>query len=172
MGQHLKYVVFQTRWGFFGLLGGEKGLLRTCLPIATSQEAKERLLAGSRMPKSDAALFADLQDKIRAYFQGDYVDFSDIPVALEGLGEFGAKALTACRKVGYGRTVSYGRLAKLAAKPNSGRAVGNILAKNPIPLIIPCHRIIRGDGNIGGFSAVGGQGMKKMMLELESSLLA
>ena len=172
MGQQLKYVVFQTRWGFFGLLGGKKGLLRTTLPIATNQEAKEQLSTGNRMGKPDAALFADLQDKIRAYFEGDYVDFSNTPVVLDGLGQFAAKVLTACRKVGYGRTISYGQLAKLAAKPNSGRAVANILAKNPIPLIIPCHRIIRSDGNIGGFSAVGGQGMKKMMLELESSLLA
>jgi methylated-DNA-[protein]-cysteine S-methyltransferase len=167
MGQGLKYVIFQTRWGYFGLLGGEKGLVRTCLPIATSREAKELLLADGEVAKRDDELFADLQAKIRAYFEGGCVDFSDTPVALDGLGEFGAKVLRECRKVGYGQIASYGRLAKLAGRPTAGRAVGNILAKNPVPLIIPCHRVIYSDGNIGGFSAEGGQGMKKMMLELE-----
>ncbi len=167
MGQGLKYVIFGTRWGYFGLLGGENGLVRTCLPVGSSGEAKERLLVSGGMGKSDATLFGDLQEKIRAYFEGGCVDFADTRVNFDGLGEFGAKVLTACRKVGYGQTVSYGQLARLAGRPTAGRAAGNILAKNPVPLIIPCHRVIRSDGKIGGFSAEGGQGMKKMMLELE-----
>ena len=167
MGQGLKYVIFGTRWGYFGLLGGEKGLVRTCLPVGSAREAKERLIVSGGMGKSDATFFANLQAKIRAYFEGGCVDFSDISVSLDDLGEFGAKVLTACRKVGYGQTVSYGRLARLAGRPTAGRAAGNILAKNPVPLIIPCHRVIRSDGKIGGFSAGGGPGMKKMMLELE-----
>ena len=169
MGQGLKYVIFRTRWGYFGLLGGEKGLVRSCLPVASAREAKEPLLVSGGMGKSDATLLGGLQGKIRAYFEGGCVDFSDTPVAFDGLGEFGAKVLAACGKVGYGQTVSYGQLAKLAGRPTAGRAVGNILAKNPVPLIIPCHRVIRSDGGIGGFSAGGGQGMKSKMLELESS---
>ena len=167
MGQGLRYVIFRTRWGYFGLLGGEKGLVRSCLPVASSGEVKERLVVGGGMGKSDATVFGGLQAKIRAYFEGGCVDFSDTQVAFDGLGEFGAKVLTACGKVGYGQTISYGQLAKLAGRPTAGRAVGNILAKNPVPLIIPCHRVIRSDGKIGGFSAGGGSGLKKMMLELE-----
>ena len=167
MGQGLKYVIFGTRWGYFGLLGGEKGLVRTCLPVASTREVKERLIAGGGTGKSDATLFASLQGKIRAYFEGGCVDFSDTRVNFDGLGEFGAKVLTACGKVGYGQTVSYGQLAKLAGRPTAGRAVGNILAKNPMPLIIPCHRVIRSDGRIGGFSAGGGIRLKQKMLELE-----
>ncbi len=169
MGQGLKYVIFRTRWGYFGLLGGEKGVVRSCLPVANDWEAKERLLAGRGTGKSDATLFASLQGKIGAYFEGGCVDFSDISVVLDGLGEFGSKVLTACGNVEYGQTVSYGQLARLAGKPMAGRAVGNILAKNPVPLIIPCHRIIRSDGRIGGFSAEGGSKTKKMMLELEKT---
>jgi O-6-methylguanine DNA methyltransferase len=170
MGQGLKYVIIRTRWGYFGLLGGEKGLVRSCLPVVSAREAKERLLVSGGMGKSDVTLFANLQAKIRAYFEGGCVDFSDTRIVLDGLGEFGARVLTACGEVGYGQIVSYGQLAKLAGRPMAGRAVGNILAKNPVPLIIPCHRIIRSDGKIGGFSAGGGPGLKKKMLELESSL--
>ncbi|MHC5060948.1 MAG: methylated-DNA--[protein]-cysteine S-methyltransferase [Planctomycetota bacterium] len=169
MGQGLKYVIFRTRWGYFGLLAGQMGLVCTALPIATSPEAKELLLAEDRGAKLDSALFFGLQEKVRAYFEGECVDFSDIQVDLDGLSRFGAKVLRACRKVEYGGTISYGRLAKLADKPKSGRAAGNILAQNPVPLIIPCHRVIRSDGSIGGFSAAGGQGLKKMMLELEQT---
>ena len=167
MAESLKYVIFRTRWGYFGLLGGEKGLLGSCLPIANGQEAKERLLAGGGMGKSDATLFGGLQAKIRAYFDGGYVDFGDTRVVLDGLSEFSRKVLTACREVGHGRTISYSQLAKSAGRPKAGRAVGNILAKNPLPLIIPCHRVIRSDGKIGGFTAGGGIRLKKKMLELE-----
>jgi len=168
MSESLKYVIFRTQWGYFGLLGGKNGLVRSCLPVANSREAKKQLLADLVMGKSDATLFAGLQGKIRAYFEGSCVDFSDTRVNLDGLGEFGAKVLTACGKVGYGQTVSYGQLAKLAGRPTAGRVVGNILARNPVPLIIPCHRVIRSDGQIGGFSGAGGIKLKQKMLELEA----
>jgi len=115
----------------------------------------------------DRRLFGELQAGIKAYFEGVCVDFAKIPVLLDGSGEFGKAVLTACRKVQYGQTISYGKLAALAGKAKAGRAVGNILAKNPVPLIIPCHRVIRKDGQIGGFSAAGGHGLKKRMLKLE-----
>ena len=171
MAKSLKYVIFRTRWGYFGLLGGEKGLVRSCLPVADTQKAKKLLLTRISKPNPDARLFADLQEKIKAYFDSSYVDFADTQLFLDGLTEFSGKVLTACRKVKYGQTISYWELAKLAGKPKASRAVGNILARNPLPLIIPCHRIIRSDGKIGGFSAPGRAGLKERMLELESSVL-
>jgi len=168
MVESLKYVIFRTGWGYFGLLGGKKGLLRSCLPVANGREAKKQLLGDLGMCKPDAAFFAGLQEKIRAYFEGGCVDFGNTPVILDGLSEFGTAILTACRKIEYGRTMSYGDVARLAGRGAAGRAVGNILAKNPVPLIIPCHRVIRSDGQIGGFSAGGGIRLKKKMLELES----
>ncbi len=167
MSQSLKYVIFRTRWGYFGLLGGKNGLVRSCLPVANGREAKKRLLADLGMGKSDATLFAGLQGKIIAYFEGGYVDFVDTRVLLEGFSGFSAQVLIACRGVKYGQTTSYGQLARLAGRPTAGRAVGNILAKNPVPLIIPCHRVIRSDGQIGGFSAPGGLRLKERMLQLE-----
>ena len=167
MAERLKYVIFRTRWGYFGLLRGEKGLVRSCLPVADRRKAKKLLLAKTSIANHDARLFVDLQKKIKAYFEGSYVDFADTRLVLDGLSEFSRKVLTACKKVKYGQTFSYSELAKLAGRPGAGRAVGNILAKNPLPLIIPCHRIIRSDGKIGGFSAQGGIGLKEKMLEME-----
>ncbi len=171
MAKSLKYVIFRTRWGYFGLLGSEKGLVQSCLPVADTQKAKKLLLDDLGTANCDTKGFTDLQEKIKAYFDGSYVDFVDTRLVLDGLTEFSRNVLTECRKVKYSQTISYSELAKLAGRPKASRGVGNILAKNPLPLIIPCHRIIRSDGKIGGFSATGGIGLKERMLKLESSAL-
>ncbi len=109
-----------------------------------------------------------LQQQITAYFKGDYIKFSrDIPLILDGFSSFGKSVLITCREIEMGQTITYGKLAKKAGRSNASRAVGSTLAKNPLPLIIPCHRIIRSDGKLGGFSAPGGITLKKKMLELE-----
>ncbi|HIJ67174.1 MAG TPA: methylated-DNA--[protein]-cysteine S-methyltransferase [Planctomycetes bacterium] len=172
MASSLRYAIFRTRWGWFGLLGTERGLLRTCLPISTRSKAKSALLKDIWAASYDRKLFVELQAGIKAYFEGVCVDFAKIPVVLDGLGDFGTAVLTACRKVQYGQTISYGQLAGLTGKPKAGRAAGNILARNPVPLIIPCHRVIRSNRRIGGFSAAGGRGLKKRMLQLEGFQLA
>jgi methylated-DNA-[protein]-cysteine S-methyltransferase len=171
MSRRLRYVIFRTRWGWFGLLGGERGLLRTSLPVADRDKAKSVLLKGIRAARRDGRLFSELQEKIRVYFEGDCVDFTDARVELDGFSGFSRKVLIACRGVGYGRRVSYGELAELAGQRGAGRAVGNVLSRNRVPLIIPCHRVTRSDGKLGGFSAGGGISLKKKMLELEASML-
>jgi methylated-DNA-[protein]-cysteine S-methyltransferase len=168
MDERLKYAIFQVRWGYFGLLAGEKGLLRTCLPCRSRAGAKVHLLGGNTVAESDPGLFKGLQGKISAYYEGSKVDFSDVRVDLSYLTPFGRKVLKACMKVRHGRTISYGQLAKTAGSGRAGRAAGSILARNRLPLIIPCHRIIRVDGRIGGFSAAGGVKLKKKMLKLEA----
>jgi len=167
MARSLRYVIFRSRWGWFGLLGGERGLLRTSLPVAGRDKAKSVLLKGIDAATCDGRLFSGLQAKIKTYFEADCVDFADVSVDLNCFSGFSKDVLIVCRQIEYGRTVSYGQLAKLAHRPGAGQAVGNILAKNPVPLIIPCHRVIRSDGKIGGFSAAGGIRLKRKMLELE-----
>jgi O-6-methylguanine DNA methyltransferase len=98
------------------------------------------------------------------------VNFSaEIPLALDELSKFSRSVLTACRNVEFGQTVTYCELAKRTARPSASRAVGGALARNPIPLIVPCHRVIRTDGKLGGFSAPGGIKLKQRMLDLECS---
>jgi O-6-methylguanine DNA methyltransferase len=170
MKKRLKYAIFKTDWGFFGLLADERGLLRTVLPAKNFQSAKKYLLVGMfSLAKEDKRLFPELQKSIITYYKGTYVNFNKLflSVIYPGFGSFGRKVVKVCKAVPTGQTITYSQLAKKAGFPKAARAVGNILAKNPLPLIIPCHRVVRADGKIGNFSAPGGSRMKKKMLEHE-----
>ena len=140
----------------------------SCLPCGKREDVKYRLLKSLGGGEFERGLYKDLQGRISAYFERGYVNFNkDIPIILDGFGPFGRRVLRACRNVRYGKTISYGGLAKKAGRPVAARAVGNVLARNPLPLIIPCHRVICADGGLGGFSAAGGLKVKKRLLELE-----
>jgi methylated-DNA-[protein]-cysteine S-methyltransferase len=177
----IKYTIFKTKWGYFGLASTDNGLLRTCLPLSNPEKVKLQVLKAPFVGREssieyrassiefDKDLFKTVQEQITAYFEGDCIDFSaGFPIVLDGLGLFARRVLTACRDIEFGQTVSYGRLAEMAGKSAAARAVGRILAKNPLPLIIPCHRVICANGKIGGFSAMGGVRLKKRMLKLEA----
>lgn len=167
MQKSAKYVIFKTKWGYFGLAGTESALCRTCLPEPASAHIKRRLLENLPDAVCDKTFFTDLQEQIAGYFEGVRVDFSRVPVALDGLSAFSQKILTVCRDIKIGHTVTYSELAKKSGRPTASRAVGSVMARNPLPLIIPCHRVIRTDGKMGGFTAPGGISLKKKMLELE-----
>jgi len=109
-----------------------------------------------------------LRECLLSYEAGEHVQWPDISFALEKMTPFGQKVLTALMQVPYGETVSYGELAALAGSPNAARGVGQIMARNRWPLIIPCHRVVAASG-IGGFS---GQGlsMKRHLLGVEGVL--
>jgi len=96
---------------------------------------------------------------------------TDIPIVLDGLSNFNCSVLTACRDIKFGEVLTYSALAKRIRRPKAARAVGNALAKNPLPLIIPCHRVIRSDGKIGGFSAAGGTNTKVKLLRHEQQVM-
>ena len=164
MQKTIKYTIFQTKWGYFGLAGTEYALCRTQLPGPKREKIKSLLLKNMSAAQFDKSFFRPLQEQINTYFEGAYVDFRNIPIVLEDFSSFVGSVLTACRNVEFGRTISYSGLAIKIGRPTAVRAVGGALAKNPLPLIIPCHRIIRGDGKIGGFSAPGGTTLKKKML--------
>jgi len=167
-----KYVIFPIKWGPFGLAGTESALCRTCLPGPRPGRIKSQLLKNLPAAEFDKTFFKDVQEQIAAYFEGARIDFSpDVPVLLDGFSTFGKSVLTTCRKIKLGWTISYGELAKKIGRPAASRAVGGTLAKNPLPLIIPCHRVLRTDGKLGGFSAPGGIVLKERMLELERQAL-
>ncbi len=172
MQKVIKYVVFETKWGYFGLAGTKSTLFRTHLPGPKPKKIESRLLKNCREAQFDDTFFKILQKQITAYFEGSCVNFSpDIPVVLDGFGGFSRKVLTACREIEFGQKITYSGLAKKAGRPAASRAVGNALANNPLPLIIPCHRVLRTDGKMGGFSAPGGISFKKRMLTLEHKAL-
>ncbi len=164
----MKYSIFRTKWGYFGLAGTDSGLYRTHLPMPERGKIKSRILENLPDAKYDKSFFKNLQQRIIAYFDGDNVNFgADIPVSLNGFRGFSRRVLTTCRTIKFGQTITYAGLAKKAGRSAAGRAVGNALARNPLPLIIPCHRIIRSDGKLGGFSAPGGVSLKSRLISHE-----
>lgn len=171
----LYYTVFRTQWGHFGLAGTGEAVCRTYLPLPQRDAAEHGLLVGlpatSEGPRRDTAFLCDLQQRIIAYYEGEAVDFrTDPPVNLDRISPFARNVLRACRAIGFGQTSTYSELAKQIGSPKAARAVGGILAHNPIPLIIPCHRILRADGGLAGFSAPGGTATKQRMLHHEQPL--
>ena len=165
-----KYTIFDTKWGSFGLAATQSALLRTQLPAASPEKVKTALLKNLPNPQYDKNLLKNLQQQLIAYFDGSTINFSlRFPLALDGFSPFAVSVLTACRDVRFGQTITYARLAKKAGRPAAARAVGRIMAKNPFPLIVPCHRVIRTDGALGGFSAPGGIALKRKLLSHEKS---
>ncbi len=163
----IKYIIFKTRPGYFGFCCTDKGVLRTCLPLKTRESVEDYLLAGIANPEFNKKLLPNLQKQIITYYQGQCVDFSKTPVDLSSLTPFTQKVLRACMKIKYGHTNTYKQLAEQVGSPNSARAIGGVMARNPIPLIIPCHRVLSANGSLCGFSAPGGLETKKWMLSLE-----
>lgn len=160
------YSVFETRWGWFGILGDKNGLIRTCLPVRSRRVAEKSLLVeGEAKYQSDYG--KDIQHLVQEYFDGKYVDFRWVPVCLEGLTTFQQAVLLSLKTVAYGERITYAQLSERAGFGRAARAAGRAAAANPIPLIVPCHRVIRSDGSLGGFSAEGGPTMKARMLALE-----
>lgn len=104
---------------------------------------------------------------LEAYFSGTRVRFDaeKLPLDTSGWSSFEADVARALARIPHGTLVSYAHLARLSGYPRAQRAVGNFLAKNPYPVILPCHRVIRSDGRLGNFSS--GAGWKKRLIELE-----
>jgi methylated-DNA-[protein]-cysteine S-methyltransferase len=163
------YTLFETAWGYFGLCKSEIGISRTSLPMASRGQAEKYLLSGLDNSVFQQRLLPDLQEQIVAYYKGEKVDFSKTPLDLNGFTPFSQGILKACLKIKYGHTKTYKELAQMAGSPNAARAVGMVMSRNRIPLIIPCHRVLGSDGSLHGFSAPGGVATKKHMLKLEAT---
>ena len=164
------YHVFETAMGFCAIAWSVAGVVRFQLPVK-SAEAADRLMRR----RADGAKLATPPEEIAAvvaaakrYFGGEETDFSNVRLDLGGQRTFSSQIYEALRRVGWGRTTSYGALAKeVGAGREAARDVGQAMASNPAPLIIPCHRVLAAGGKIGGFSAPGGSTTKIRMLELE-----
>jgi methylated-DNA-[protein]-cysteine S-methyltransferase len=109
------------------------------------------------------------QDLMR-YFAGDKVSFLAYPIDLSDLPEFTCRVLVAARRIPHGTRLSYGELAGKIGRPKAARAVGQALGRNPIPIILPCHRVVGKTGALVGFSA--GLNWKKTLLDLEAKRVA
>ena len=153
-----------VRWGSSGVWGG-------CAPSGGSFSRAGAFPPGGESGSSSRALChrPGQKDKIckqiEAFLAGDAVAFSIDGLDFEGCGEFERRVLLADFEIPRGRVMTYGGLAEKVGVPGGARAVGNVMAGNPFPLAIPCHRVIRSDGTLGGFG--GGLPMKRALLEME-----
>ncbi|WP_254027132.1 methylated-DNA--[protein]-cysteine S-methyltransferase [Mesorhizobium ventifaucium] len=163
------HAVFETVIGFIGIAWSEGGLTRLCLPQRSRDAVERRLLrhAGNAASSARPQWVTELIASIKAYAAGEDVDFSGVPVDLTGVDDFRLAIYDAARKLAFGETTTYGELAKRAGHAGLARETGAALGANPVPLVIPCHRILAAGGKIGGFSAPGGSTTKEKMLAME-----
>jgi len=153
--------IFETRHGWAGAVFSEtKKIHRFFLP-------REKREAGKQVRGMQRREFERLRKRVSRYYEGMSTGFGDFALDLDGYTFFEKKVYGALAKVRFGTVVTYLELAKMAGRPRAARAVGLALAKNRLPLLIPCHRVIRSDGTPGGFSGTGGIYTKRKMLELE-----
>jgi methylated-DNA-[protein]-cysteine S-methyltransferase len=163
------YCVFETDIGLCGIAWSERGATRFQLPEADRDATEKRLRGGlegptpTTPPPPIARAIADA----RRYFAGEPVDFSSVDVDLTGIGDFYRKVYEAARRIGWGETATYGELAARVGSPGAARGVGQALSRNPVAVIIPCHRILASGNKVGGFSAFGGTDSKQRLLALE-----
>jgi methylated-DNA-[protein]-cysteine S-methyltransferase len=108
-------------------------------------------------------------DRVLALLAGEPVDLSDVPLDFGEAPDFHKRAYEVARTIPPGHTMTYGEIAKRLGVPNESREVGQAMGKNPIAIIMPCHRVLGADGKMGGFSANGGVATKRRILEIEGA---
>jgi methylated-DNA-[protein]-cysteine S-methyltransferase len=160
------YVVFNTTAGWVGILGSASGLRCTTLPQRTERAVYELLGDSLKNATSSPRRFIDLIERYRDYFSRRRVDFQD-KLDFTDATLFQRAVWQATRAIPYGQTRSYTWLAERVGNAKTTRAVGQALSRNPLPIIIPCHRVLAKNGGLGGFS--GGLQVKKMLLRLEAN---
>lgn len=156
--KEIRYAYCDSLLGTMLLAADERGLRSINFPGSKKAE---------RAPpawREDGAGFAETIRQLSAYFAGELTDF-DVPLALEGT-EFQLRVWQSLRGIPYGETISYGQLAARLGNPKAARAVGLANGSNPVPIIIPCHRVIGSNGSLVGYG--GGLANKKTLLALES----
>ena len=158
----MSYTTMKSPIGPLTLAGDEGGL--RLVHFATGR----RPASLRREWIEDRAPFKEVMRQLDSYFAGKLQDF-DLPLVLDGT-EFQLLVWRHLRKIPYGETVSYGQLARQIGSPDAARAVGLANGSNPIPIIIPCHRVIGSNGDLTGFG--GGLPVKKKLLALESRQLS
>ena len=169
----LHCTVFRTTLGWMAVAGRDRTLCHLTFGHKTADAARSRIAKASLAPAREAEWNPGLRKRLQDYAEGAPEDFLDILVESELSTPFTLAVLEACRRIPYGETRSYGELAEQVGAPRAARAVGNVMRCNRLPLVIPCHRVVHGDGRIGHFSAPQGASMKQRLLAMEaaSSLL-
>jgi methylated-DNA-[protein]-cysteine S-methyltransferase len=175
---HAGYCLFDTPLGQCGIAWRDDGpsVVRPAvtllqLPAVTAERTESRIAraSGARGPSAPPAVIAEIIERLRKHLEGEAQDLRDILVDLTGADDFARRVYEAAREIPPGQTRTYGEIAKALGQPREAQAVGQALGKNPIALIIPCHRVVAAGGKPGGFSAHGGRATKASLLAVEGA---
>lgn len=178
--KQVSYCLFETPLGRCGIAwsegnDGNAGYAVTFfqLPEATDEltEARISRTSGAQGAAEPPLQIAEVIKRVCNHLRGELQDFRDVPVDLESTGPFVRRVCAATREIPVGQTVTYADLATALGQPSLARAVGRALGRNPIPLIIPCHRVHAAGGKPGGFSAYGGRVTKAKLLAIEGAVV-
>ena len=167
----IHHYVFETAISPCGVAWSERGLTAVQLPEKDAAATERRLAAkaNSAVAGNPPPSVVTLIEDIRRYVAGEHVDFSAVVVDLAGVEPFRRSLYDVLRGIGFGSTTTYGALAQRLGLegPEAARDVGTAMGKNPVPIVIPCHRVLAAGGKLGGFSAPGGGATKRKLLALE-----
>jgi len=163
------YEMFPTALGPCGIAWNDRGITRVQLPERDRERTEDRLreLAGNAERARPPSWVKRTMDRIKRHLGGRMEDLSEARIDTDGLPDFHRRIYDLARAIPPGRAVTYGELAALAGSPGATRAVGQAMARNPVPLLVPCHRVLGSGRRLNGFSAFGGCGTKARLLALE-----
>lgn len=166
------WYLFYTPWGWAALSGEKKTVLESALPIPSPLNLLYHIKQTGRTARfvSNSDKSYPLINTFCAYFEGKKIADWEVNLDLKGLPPFSQEVLRYVYTIPYGQTMTYGEVAKAIGNPRAARAVGQVLSRNPIPLIIPCHRVVARQG-LGGFTAPQGLEYKKKLLDWEQLVL-
>jgi methylated-DNA-[protein]-cysteine S-methyltransferase len=163
----LAWSIFESPIGWIGICGNSQGVRRTVIGHASPAALMQVIQTSDGRPE-EADWCPELRERISRALSGQATDFQDVMITAGWSTDFQRDIIASLRTIGWGQTVSYAELAALAGRPGAARAVGQVMARNPLPLIVPCHRVLASGGRIGGFSAPTGLDLKRTLLALES----
>jgi len=165
------FTLFDTALGACGILWSERGIRGVILPEPTADKTRQRI--GRRFPgarqESPPPSVAQAIEAIVALLASGAGDLSGIAVDLEGVPQADRDLYSVIRALGPGETLTYGEIAKRLGGIWTARDVGAAMGRNPVPVIVPCHRVVAANGKLGGFSAPGGNTTKRRMLAIEQA---
>ena len=173
-----KLFILDTSLGFLGLVFQGSTIVHLSLgyptrPLlldaicGTTREGPDRFVVQQNLPKQRS--IRRLIDRMHRYTEGEIEEFFDVDLDLSGLSSFQRRVVAMCRRIPYGATATYAEVARRAGSPRAARSVGTVMAKNRVPLLVPCHRVVATGNRLGGFSAQGGKALKYRLLAMEAA---
>ena len=164
------FALFDTPIGRCGIAWTDLGVCAVQIPEQDEATTRRRLLR--QWPETEEVEpppgVAEIIDRIVALLRGEEIEFFDCQLDLRGTTVFEREVYAAALAIPPGQTTTYGAIAETVGQPGAARAVGRALGANPVPIVVPCHRVVASNGKSGGFSAPGGAATKLRMLAIES----